>query len=442
MKVKTLFLLILLLASSKFFHVNAQDDINIVNIAQYVSDSSYTKAKRLSLKLLKNEPENDAAWYYLGFCYFYENEIEKALKCWEKASSLDPENSYYILPQYNVYSYFPQLQDYADSLALVMSEKCPDQYNNPYTLCLKGHKESENGQDSLATLHFQQALTLDPDYTPAVLPLAEIYRVHGNMPAYFSIIPQYLSSPDEEADSKVSYLQYILNHIDGSDYRIYSKNLDTMVDTLLATHPTDSLAIKLAGSWDMATGRDSLARNHFNDFIRLYPDNLSGWIILMSMESEDESKISIGEEALRHIKKNSEKVYFYTDLASIYYKTGDKKKCFSYLEKAKKIKPHYSMILNNYAYFLSLEGKDLKKAEKMSREAVEAEPENASYLDTYAYILYLLKDYEGSRTYFKKCIVHGGKNSKVTLEHYSLTLEALGEKDLANFYKNLAAQAK
>lgn len=78
----------------------------------------------------------------------------------------------------------------------------------------------------------------------------------------------------------------------------------------------------------------------------------------------------------------------------------------------------------------------------MSREAVEAEPENASYLDTYAYILYLLKDYEGSRTYFKRCIVHGGKNSKVTLEHYSLTLEALGEKDLANFYKNMAAQAK
>ena len=126
----------------------------------------------------------------------------------------------------------------------------------------------------------------------------------------------------------------------------------------------------------------------------------------------------------------------------MYYETGDKKKCFEYLEKAKRVKPHSSIILNNYAYFLSLEGKKLKKAERMSREAVEAEPENATYLDTYAYILYLLKDYEGARTYFKKCMVYGGKSSKVILEHYALTLKALGENDLADFYINLSKQAK
>lgn len=120
-------------------------------------------------------------------------------------------------------------------------------------------------------------------------------------------------------------MQYILNLIDGSDYRIYSKNLDTMVDTLLATHPTDSLAIKLAGSWDMATGRDSLARNHFNDLIRLYPDNPTGWIILMAMESEKESKISIGEEALKHIKKTPKEYISTRTLPAYIMKQGTKR---------------------------------------------------------------------------------------------------------------------
>ncbi len=442
MKVKYLFLLLILFFSSKAFCINARDDVSIVDIAQLVSDSSFSEAKRLSLKLLKTEPENDAAWYYLGFCYFYEDNLQKAMECWEKASILDPGNSYYLLPQYNICSFFPALQEYADSLALVMSEKWPKQYNTPYTLCLKGTKESKNGQDSLAALHFQQALTMDPEFTPAVLPLAEIYRVHGNMPAYFSIIPQYLTSTDENVEDKVSYLQYILNHIDGSDYRIYNKNLDTMVDTLLATHPTDSLAIKLAGSWDMATGRDSLAKRHFTDLVSLYPDYSAGWIILMAMEPDYNNRISIGESALKHIKTPTDKAFFYMDLANIYYETGSKKKCFDYLEKAKRIKPHSPMVLNNYAYFLSLEGKNLKKAEKMSREVVAKEPENATYLDTYAYILYLLKDYEGARAYYKKCMVYGGKTSKVILEHYAQTLDALGEKDLANFYRNLAAQAK
>ena len=92
--------------------------------------------------------------------------------------------------------------------------------------------------------------------------------------------------------------------------------------------------------------------------------------------------------------------------------------------------------LNNYAYNLSLDRKNLKKAEKMSRKSLEAEPDNASFLDTYGYILYLRKDYENAKVYLKKAIVHGGNNNKDVLYHYALVLEALGEKELADFYMN------
>ena len=95
------------------------------------------------------------------------------------------------------------------------------------------------------------------------------------------------------------------------------------------------------------------------------------------------------------------------------------------------------MTLNNYAYFLSLEKRNLSKAEKMSRKTVEGEPDNVSYLDTYGYILYLLKRPAEAKTWFKRAIIYGGKEDEAVLRHYSMVLEALGEKELALYYKSL-----
>lgn len=60
--------------------------------------------------------------------------------------------------------------------------------------------------------------------------------------------------------------------------------------------------------------------------------------------------------------------------------------------------------LNNYAYFLSLEGKQLDKAEHMSRRTIEADGKNATYLDTYAWILYLKRDYRQARIYMDEAL--------------------------------------
>jgi len=60
--------------------------------------------------------------------------------------------------------------------------------------------------------------------------------------------------------------------------------------------------------------------------------------------------------------------------------------------------------LNNYAYFLSLEGKKLEKAAQMSRLTVETESENATYLDTYAWVLYVQRQYEQARIYINEAL--------------------------------------
>ena len=90
--------------------------------------------------------------------------------------------------------------------------------------------------------------------------------------------------------------------------------------------------------------------------------------------------------------------------------------------------------MNNYAYYLSLEGKQLKKALAMSKKTVDANPDNATYLDTYAWILHLLGKDQEAKPYFKHAMLYGGKDSAVIMDHYAEVLYSLGEYDLAKVY--------
>ncbi len=76
----------------------------------------------------------------------------------------------------------------------------------------------------------------------------------------------------------------------------------------------------------------------------------------------------------------------------------------------------------------------------MSKKTVEAEPDNATYLDTFGWILYLQGKSIEARPVFKNAMLHGGKESAVILDHYADVLFSLGEYDMAFIYWNLALQ--
>ena len=132
----------------------------------------------------------------------------------------------------------------------------------------------------------------------------------------------------------------------------------------------------------------------------------------------------------------------WSSIGDAYHEKGSSKDAYKAYEKALKINPDYAPVLNNYAYYLSLEKKKLKKAYNMSRKTVEAEPDNATYLDTFAWILHLQgKDLE-AKSFFKHAMLYGGKDSAVMLEHFAEVLEALGENDLAKVYRTQARAKK
>ena len=89
----------------------------------------------------------------------------------------------------------------------------------------------------------------------------------------------------------------------------------------------------------------------------------------------------------------------YSIMGEIYHNKGLNKQAYAAYDSCLQWKPDNIVTLNNYAYFLSDEGVNLDKAEEMSAKAIKAEPKNATYLDTYAWIMYKQKKFAEAKIY-------------------------------------------
>ena len=117
--------------------------------------------------------------------------------------------------------------------------------------------------------------------------------------------------------------------------------------------------------------------------------------------------------------------------ADALYKLDKIKEVFISYDKILKLDPKNYMVMNNYAYYLSVLGENLDKAENMSRQVIRANPDSAIYLDTYAWILFKQKKYSKALTFMKMALKSGGDKSGVQIEHYGDILFCSGEKDKA-----------
>jgi len=143
------------------------------------------------------------------------------------------------------------------------------------------------------------------------------------------------------------------------------------------------------------------------------------------------------EEAVRNYKTGVAMVsgnpelaaQMHSSLGDLYHEMKDFPRSDESFEKALKVRPDYSLAMNNYAYYLSLRGEKLQRAEELSRRTLELEPGSASYLDTYGWILYKLKRYTEARTFVEKALKASGDGAgSATLhEHLGDILYQLGD---------------
>ena len=422
-------------------------------------------------KLLKDFPKRNEIYSDLVDLYISQGEAEKALETLAEVENVFGMTETIAIYRYNLLAHSGKQEE-----ALASLQEYNSRYSSPYVLAILAEHEISMYNDSTALAYYDEALDLAPDFSPALLGKAETLRMTRKYDEYFNVLSSYVANPSESSKSKSDYLAAVMKGMDPKFVRAFSSQMDSVMTTMMKVHPSDSSALNLAGLYYYSSDRQDKAEECFRKNAQVNPSSLSatadyveylmyaGKWELLSVEGRKAYErfpeelgflemASIGDYNLDDYNKvleacdmvlkaapadSSRTLRAWSTKGDVYHRIGECAKSYKAYEKALKINPDYIYVLNNYAYYLSVEGKKLKKALEMSRKTIEAQPDNATYLDTYGWILHLLGRSEEAKTHFKRAMLYGGKDSPVILDHYAEVLFALGEYDKAMVYWNKA----
>lgn len=375
------------------------------------SGQRYDVAEKIFSGLHVSFPEDDAVSYYLGLTEFALGQTDSSEVHLKQAAARDTSNVWYLEALASLYSAKGDRSRFAEICGRLL-EISPSRYNNPYTLTVVGDEMMNRRDDGKALEYYNRALELDPDYAPAELGKLEILRFTGNFPPFFLTLDHFIRNDLVRDDIKSQYLGALIERMDSRFYWVWGEQLGKLVDVCYRQAPDDP------GS-------------NLNKLRMCIIENKQDSVLYMCGRLADVARKAGDKENL---------LLALSTAGDMSYQMGNAKEAYRFYDEALDVDPDCTAVLNNYAYYLSEEGKSLRKALKMSRRAIALEPDNPTYLDTCGWILYLLGRPDEAKPLFKHAMIYGGKESAVILEHYSVILETLGEKDLSIYYNSLAKQ--
>ena len=132
---------------------------------------------------------------------------------------------------------------------------------------------------------------------------------------------------------------------------------------------------------------------------------------------------------------------FYSKLGETFNEMKDYVNSDKYFEKALNVNGLEPFMLNNYSYYLSLRKDKLEKAAELSKKSNNIYPNNASFNDTYGWILFQQGKYIEAEKWIKKALDNGGNESGTVLEHYGDIMIKLKKEADAIKYWNLAKES-
>ena len=424
-------------------------------------------------KLLEDFPKKSDLYFDLVELYGAQQEYDKALETLKDIETVFGMTESIAMYRFNLLRMLNRHEEAFQSL-----EDYNKEYSSPFILSTLADYEMSMYNDSTALAYYDEALDLAPDYSPALLGKAEALRMTRRYDEYFNVLDKYILTEDTPAGAKGDYLMAVVQRTDPKFISTFQSQMDSVMNKVLKVHPKDSMLLHTAAVYYYSTDRMDQAKKHFKENLEAWPESFAAAatyveFLMYAQEWEDLSRegrmaferfpeetaflemASMGDYNLEEYDKvldlcrkvleiaprdSSKTLRAWSTMGDIHHQLGDNKKAYKAYDKALKINPDYVYVLNNYAYFLSVDGKKLKKAYNMSKKTIEAEPDNATYLDTFGWILYLQGKALEAKPFFKHAMLYGGKDSAVIMDHYAEVLFALKEYDLALVYWNLALQ--
>lgn len=407
--------------------------------ATYIQQRDYDSAIKAYENLYSHHRERTDVLDILARLYGAKKDYTRMLSTIERIEKIDGESDELTFMKMNVYEMRHDTKN-AYRMLKALNDAHPNEPN--YKVMLGNWLMNHSRRDE-AFKCFQGALADDPQNAFALNSMYDYYRAGGDNAAADELREKILFSSQTESKTKVTMLQQaikeseqnggdsvvVLNLFDrtmaaspknadiSNMKAMYMKLKGMPVDSVnaafehtLTFEPDNNLArIKLIQDkwekkkWDEVIAL-STAGTQYN------PEDMTFYYFLgLAYFQKDDD-----DHALDALKRGADEIDdhadsdmasdFYGAMGDILFKKKQQEKAFEAYDKSLKWKEDNIVVLNNYAYYLSELRRDLKRAEQMSFKTVEAEPTNATYLDTYAWILFLQKRYDEARAYIDRAL--------------------------------------
>ena len=367
------------------------EPVSIEKIKLYTKLDDVKKASNELLKLIRKFPDKSEYLSLLAELYFNYNQDKKGLQILDRILKAEPDNGFVHFYLADYYRSKKELKE-ADrhTKEALVSDKIENGYKIQYILKL--------------ILNPDTTLTSDSQLDNYMNLLMQKYSDDLSVRALHS---DFLKKDHKLAEAR-NELEYILSK-DKNNYLIWE-------ELLLMCN---------------AMGDTTCMYRHGIEAIKYFPEQplpyaLSG--IALMMQKQFAEALPLFEKGVELTDDKPElRSQFYSYLADCYYNLDSVERAFKMFDEVLKINPNDILVLNNYAYYLSLRNERLALAEKMSSQAVAMESDNATYLDTYAWVLYKRGEYSQARYYIKLAIEKDKDPSGVLYEHYGDILYRSGE---------------
>ena len=428
------------------------------------SQGMYGEAADEYEKLVKDYPSKPELNYYLADALTQEGEIAKAIDAYDSLEQSIGMNEALSMQKYKLYNSLEQ-----SDKAFKEIEKLADKYpmEARYRIML-GDLHLEKNDTVKALDYYKQAYAIDPANPYYIVSMANYYEAVGDKDAAETQIRNALINEQLDVDTKVAILSRYILKLQQTQKGTESAN--DLFRTLLEQHPEDTELKQMYGALLMAQGKNEEARFQFQLITEMEPDNAAAWQQLLSfaLKSEDIPEVIRICTRCQELFPEAPEYYFYLGIAyyqqekyqealntyyaglniipaenvglksdfygqigDIYYQMKKMDQAYKSYDEALKYNDKNIVVLNNYAYFLSLDKKDLKKAERMSAMAVKLEPNNSTYLDTYAWIFFVQGNYSLAKIYIENALANDKTNSAELIDHYGDILFMNSEKEKA-----------
>ena len=314
----------------------------------------------------------------------------------------------------------------------------------------------QNGKKQEAYDAYQKVLAVEPDNPMALFSMASYYEQTGQKELYQQQLDTLLLNKKVTSDTKISVMRQVIVENEQSSAKD-STQVIALFDRMMKQDMDDPQIPMLYSQYLLSKNMEQEAVPVLEQVVDLDPTNKAARLMLVSaaVKKEDykqiikvcepgieatpdalelyyylaiayhqaeqgDSVLSVCNRALEHITPDTRKEVisdFYSIMGDIYHTKKQMTEAYAAYDSALVYNPSNIGALNNYAYYLSVERRDLDKAEEMSYKTVKAEPNNSTYLDTYAWILFEKGNYAEARIYIDNAMKNDGEKSDVIVEH-------------------------